>query len=274
MCNQKGGSIMVSRTCVGLVALVLVLTFAGGASADLGTLSAWFPMDDNAENTEVNEAVGDVDGTLSVNTDQRHSEDYVFGTGALSFNGSSDRMDVPHDSALSFGADSFTISMYLKTTDSAHNMMFKASGSDISYYIYSSGTTFRFAIKDSVMIMTDLSYGWITTGEWVHVACVRNREYVDPETEESAPRLEIWIDGVLRAFDPDTRGNIDNTQPLTIYTDYCGLIDDLAFYKSALNEEEIEWVRDQGVGVPIPEPGTMILAGFGVLALLLSRRKR
>jgi len=261
------------RKLAGLLAAVaLVLAFAGGASADLGTLSAWFPMDDDAETTEVNEAVGDVDGTLSVNTDQRHSEDYVFGTGALSFNG--DRMDVPHDSALSFGANSFTISMYLKTTDSAHNMMFKASGSDISYYLYSSGTTFRFAIKDTVMIMTDLSYGWITTGEWVHVACVRNREYVDPETEESAPRLEIWIDGVLRASDPDTRGNIDNTQPFTIYTDYCGLIDDLAFYKSALSQEEIEFVRDNGVGTPIPEPGTMLLAGFGVLALLVARKRR
>ena len=111
-------------------------------------------------------------------------------------------------------------------------------------------------------------------GEWVHLACVRNTEYVDPETEEAAPRLEIWVDGVLRGVGADTLGNIDNAHALGIGNSYAGLIDDLGFYKSALTADEIEWVMDNGVGTPIPEPGTMVLAGFGVLVLLASRRKR
>jgi len=259
------------KTLIGIMALVLVLGFATGASADvISNLTAWFPCDDNAATTEVNEAVGNVDAALNVNTDQRDSTDRVFGTGSLIFNGS-DSAIAPDNAAFRFDNSSFSISLWMKTEDTSADPLFKHT-SGANYYLQMS-TTMRWRINQGgTESQATANLALFTTGEWEHLCVVRNKEHMDGETP--APRIEIWHDGSLVGSVADVSGDLDNTNEMKFGIGLAGQLDDIGFYDCALTADEIAWVRDNGVGTPIPEPGTMILAGFGVLALLVARKRR
>ena len=92
--------------------------------------------------------------------------------------------------------------------------------------------------------------------------------------EDPDPELRLYVNGVCVNTMDDGTGNLDNTADLKIGTLMTGLMDDVGLYDYALTTSDVNYVKNNGVGTPIPEPGTMILAGFGVLALLVARKRR
>ena len=245
--------------------------FAGAASADVtSNLTAWFKLDDNAATTEVNEEIGNVDAALNVNTSLRHSADCVFGTGSLSFNGT-DSAIAPDNAAFRFDNSSFSISLWMKTEDTAADPLFKYT-SGANYYLQMSSTMRLRINQGGTESQATANLALFTTGEWEHLCVVRNKEHMDGETP--APRIEIWHDGSLVGSVADVSGDLDNTAEMKFGIGLAGQLDDLGFYDCALTADEIEWVMENGVGTPIPEPGTMILAGLGILALFVARKRR
>lgn len=55
---------------------------------------------------------------------------------------------------------------------------------------------------------------------------------------------------------------------------FVGVIDSVFFYNEILTDEQLASIRDNGVPVIIPEPGTWLLAGAGLLGLFGLRRRR
>jgi len=266
------------KTLISLMALVLVLGFASGASAD--SLVAWFPFDDNAANATVQEEVANKDATFysgaptTENTSLHHSADRVFGTGSLSFDGSNDNViTTPADeNYFDVGTGSFTVTFWIKTEDTDMHPLFKWQSSTQHYYFY--GNPFRISIAGGgSSAQATTAIGNVASGEWVHVACVRDREYIDPETEEVAPRLFLYVNGSVANSVADGTGNLDNTADLKIGTLMNGLMDDVGLYDYALTTSQVNFVKNNGVGTPIPEPGTMLLASLGVLVLFLRKRR-
>ena len=89
---------------------------AGTESEDgsLGTnLVAHYKMNDNAASTTVADSVNSYNGTAYRNTNLMTSSKV---NGALSFNGSTDQIDIANSSLFNFGTGDFTISIWVKAT--------------------------------------------------------------------------------------------------------------------------------------------------------------
>lgn len=87
-----------------------------------------------------------------------------------------------------------------------------------------------------------------------------------------------FVDGVKTSGSYNHGDGFSNTRPLYIggkngNAEYVGLLDDVAIYDTALNDELVGMLYAGANPLNIPEPATLSLLGLGALALVRRRRK-
>jgi len=228
-----------------LVAVGFVLAAGGVARAGLlnDALDAYWTLDETSGNF-----VDVINGNVGTPGGSPHGDgsNGVIG-GALALSGSSDWVSVPHHSSIDFGTESFSVSFWLDGDGVSDNDTFiqkgtYGSGSESGKryeLLYKSGQM-RFVIDDdSTKTQLETSSGPFLTGDFVHVAAVR---------DTAADVLRIYADGNPVATKPDSTGSISQTESMTIGNDFqldngfAGRIDDVALFRRALTPLEIKYL--------------------------------
>jgi hypothetical protein len=193
------------------------------------------------------------------------STDAIAGAGSVYFDGGS-FLTAPAR-LLPTLAGSFTISLWVKTTqycdypgDYAYNgaVVIAADVPNVANDLvpvaltggqvaFNTGNT-EYGYDDTIN-----SSATVNDGNWHHVAVDRN---------QTTGEKDIYIDGVLDAFDFDTTAFLDDPQLLTIgasanaalsdpmspsetgYNGYQGLVDDIQIYNHVLSPDEVSFLND------------------------------
>jgi hypothetical protein len=200
-------------------------------------------------------ALDETSGTVAADSSTSGNDGTVYGGawtgdgmigGALSLDDLDDHVITPGDSSIDFGADSFSLCLWLKTAVGGQR-----------YYIANNRTgglaeavSIRSWNDSQVQMVTQDDDGHITelsvpdanfiTGEWVHVAAVRNI---------TADKLFIYADGVLQGSITD--GSVVGINPMTdglafgVDTDgwiryFSGQLDDIRVYDFALDQNDVK----------------------------------
>ncbi|MHC4519461.1 MAG: LamG-like jellyroll fold domain-containing protein, partial [Planctomycetota bacterium] len=182
-----------------------------------------------------------------------------YAKGCFAFNGSDSYVELDRPVQ-----DDFTIMAWIKTdTDGlAGNQAYQGSGlfwSDVGgvsddFVIAVLGTKFSFFVGNPDVSVT--SNGDIVTGEWIHVAAVR---------DTGAGVNSIYLNGTLdNSINHSNAGPVD-AQPLFVIGSntldqrfYTGLVDEVRIYDVVLVEEEIQTAM-RGIGSEVasePAPAT------------------
>ena len=148
-----------------------------------------------------------------------------FGSGSVKFNGSTDYLTIPANTAFNFGTGNFTIEAWIYTTSSATQRIISyATGSSLPYefLLVNSGSNVYLDFYDGT---TDNSSGsnYVTQNAWVHVAVTR-----------SGTTVYLFINGVVVGTYTGNSKNLTSTGALYIGTYkpsptnyFSGYIDDL-----------------------------------------------
>lgn len=151
---------------------------------------------------------------------------------------------VPSSPTIDFGDEDMSVTFWLKQptsmADGQEEILIKgtiaAPGSGKRYEFYHKKTTayneFRFAIDDNV-VKSEISRpaAAFCTGEWVHVAGVR-------DTVSDA--LRLYANGILQGTVSDRTGSISQPEPLYIGDAVMvGSIDDVQVFSSALTGDQV-----------------------------------
>ena len=222
---------------------------------ELPPITSHFPLD-GSDGTQVTDAVSGATGSLNNADPQVSWIDGVIG-GALHLDGRDDRIVVPHNPAFDFGRESFSLTFWMrwpKGLPPGHEHILTKGDYETSfpgevgkrYEIYVSSGNLRFNIDDNVhKSQIQVNMDPYLTGEWVHVAAVRDRK---------EKRLKLYANGVLlppsNPGNPnndglDMTGDISNTVGLYIGdasredAPFQGGMDDLRFYRAALTDEQV-----------------------------------
>ncbi|MEU1393889.1 MULTISPECIES: LamG-like jellyroll fold domain-containing protein [unclassified Nonomuraea] len=213
--------------------------------------------------------IGDVSGSNNNGTGQNIGwADGKFGK-ALSFNGTSSKVTVPHSASLVLPSG-MTMSAWIKPTvlTSYRSVAFKDHTSGVGYGLYASNGTVPSAWMRSgdTHLYVD-GRAPLTTGSWTHLAVTHDgttaRLYVNG-TEVAQASI-----GALQ----DSGGALQ-IGANTVWSEYfSGLIDELRIYNRAQTAAEIQADMATAVAVPIPgnpptAPGNLTAtAGEGSIAL-------
>ena len=200
-------------------------------------LVAYFPLDGNSDDASGNNNNGTEQGGVG----------YVAGKfgQAADFDGMDDKILIPHDSSIEFGAGSFSISLWLKTSVTGQNSRILEkddSGNPTGLYrlifIESrSDTSPIFQVQHSSNSTMAVGNRSVTDGAWHHVVGVRDAE---------AKELRLYIDKELVTVSESNIADTGNQAPLALggssktsgsYFD--GLIDDVRLYDRVLSESDI-----------------------------------
>lgn len=209
-----------------------------------GSIHRW-KLDETSGTTAV-DGVGSLNGTMIGGLNG--SSDSVSGLNgtAIQFNGSTDGIDIPHNSSLNFGTGDFTINAWfkgnyslvdsyprifekLKTSGGVHGVFFQTSGSTTEDYpscaIVNSG---------SYQVANAVGYS-VRNNVWRMITCVR-----------TGSLLKIYIDGVERASMSVSSVNLNTTVDASIgyskgwASDFLqGALDDVRVYNHALTAPQI-----------------------------------
>ena len=248
-----------------LVCFVLVLGIAGNASADL--VAHW--SFDDGSGTIVKDVSGNGnDGTL------QGDPQWVAGKygAALEFDGD-DFVDFGNPDVLNFGTGDWTITAWIKTTQTDRGTIF-ANGGDNS-----GGVRYTFATHeandDRMTLTTDDNSTKVQAqggtvvidGQWYHVAAMRE-----------GTTISVYVNGVLDGTNTvpvgyDLSGTSQHNALIGAISDaqdatgntlekfYIGIIDDERIYNHALTEVEIQVVMKGTVWPyaigPVPADGAM-----------------
>jgi len=167
---------------------------------------------------------------------------------SLNFDGSDDYVDVvdPIDGSLDFGTNDFTISLWVKTTDTSGTVLSKSSGGIGYKYGLANGWggTSIFWFEDGNNPGSDYTYVTtdITDGIWHHVVGIADHTKVN---------VQIYVDGVydpgVGGADVSTAGSYNNNADLYIgYLSFNGQIDDVKVFNYALTEGQIKTEYNMG----------------------------
>jgi len=215
--------------------------------------SAWWKFDEESGSSAADSSVNNNTGTLY----NMNDSDWIAGKfgNALDFDGSNDYVKVNDHASISFGTGSFSLSLWIKTTDTGTRRILINGTSGPSpetgcrYDIRYQGGKVYFVIDD------DTTKTWLYSpnavwgsGEWVHVVAVRNRTtdrmYLYRDSEPDCDKSD------------DTNNSIDSPgEPLLIGSGeegeehFPGAIDDVRFYNYALSEDDIDDLYNSGPGV-------------------------
>jgi tetratricopeptide (TPR) repeat protein len=224
-----------------------------------GKLVAYWKFDEGAGNTASDSSGNGNKGALQNMTDSA----WVEGTDgvALEFDGKDDCIRVPDSDSIEFADGPFTLCLWMKRPagkDNCRIIVNGTSGQEFEgatgrrYEVYNHGSEIRFSIDDgktkSKLTVSDKNY---VTGEWVHVAVIR---------DVSAGKLKIYRNGKLRKTAPDTCGNISSPgedlyigaaqnwmldkSKGPIIDFYEGTLDDIRMYNYALSDDEVKQIYD------------------------------
>jgi len=231
-----------------------------------------------------------IDSSGNANTGRLHHMDEnsrvegKFGK-ALSFNGKKQHISVKDRANLSFGTESFSISLWVKTKADTVGMMVingssgpPGSGKRYSLRYHGNGRV-TFVTDDNVVkSLVDSGNVRINDEKWHHIAAVRDR---------NTNMLKLYIDGKRRAENNDDTVNIDSPgEPLYIgrdsdevpisgYVD--GLLDDVRIFSYALSEDEAAALyAGENVGGKRSNvlPVLVIIAVVAVIAACSCRKKK
>jgi hypothetical protein len=152
---------------------------------------------------------------------------------AVSFNGSTQYVTVPHNAALNVG-DSFTLEAWVKTSGTGRAIM--AKGGSGGYYLQVQGGKVVLTKSGTADILTGATT--ITNNAWHHIVATK-----------SGANAAIYVDGVLDASTSSSAITVvDTTDPLNIAVrspvanaEYItGSLDEVAIYAGALSATRIK----------------------------------
>jgi hypothetical protein len=230
-------------------------TLNADGKVEIPPMTAHFPLD-GGNGVVVTDVVTGQKGELT-NADPEVS--WIAGPtgGAVHLDGHDDRIIVPHHNAFDFGDESFSLTFWMrwpKGLPSGHEHILTKGDYESSlpnetgkrWEIYISSGNLRFNIDDDVAkSQIQVSLDPYITGQWVHVAAVRNTKN---------KRLRLYADGVL--LPPSNPGNPGNdgthrtgsiANPRALYigdasredAPYQGDLDDLRLFRHALTDAQV-----------------------------------
>ena len=220
------------------------------------SMTAHFPLDEGRGEV-ITDVIGGLKGSL-VNVDATTA--WISGKirGALDLDGANDRIFIPHSPALDFADESFTVSFWMRWPEDypvgSEHIICKGDYSSVEpgetgrrWELYiAQRENMTFVIDDDVeSSRLKVPLDPYITGEWVHVAMVR---------DTGQKQLKLYANGVLQqTIDPDNlssngidrTGSISNPQRLTfgdahlLDNPFAGDLDDLRIFRLALTDEQI-----------------------------------
>ena len=214
-------------------------------------MTAHFPLNNNA-----NDVIGGLKGKLT------NGDPYIAWIsdgidGAVELDGMNDYIVVPHNAALDFGNESFSISFWMqwpKDLPTSHERLITKGDYESSYpgetgiryeLFIASGNLAFILDDDKNKSQIQVSMSPFITGEWVHVAAVRDNK---------AKRLKLYANGILQKTSSpgdtgkdglETTGSVSNTREFLLGqtsrydAPYQGKFDDLRLYRDALTDEQV-----------------------------------
>ncbi len=226
-------------------------------------LSAYYKLDDNAANTDVDDELDDNEGTI---VGGENSEDMsVAGkvNTSLYFDGN-DYIDCGNDSTLDFGTGDFSISLWFRTSvgddtyDTLLTKMNTAESVGIGLYRLKSsagqGNKLHFGVRSRTIIYSNNT---IHDGAWYHVVIVRD-----------GANGYMYIDSVQQTVTAaDWNTDVDVTEKLGIgswrglLNYWIGEVDEVGLWKGkALDQDEIDALYNDGDGLSyLPTPFVITL---------------
>jgi hypothetical protein len=162
---------------------------------------------------------------------------------AISLDGSSSYIEVPHDPSINFSTVSFSVALWVKAPNTAtYGGLLAKQSSTIGWAFYRDGATLdtakyvRCRLKDGVNTAVDTFNDYTLFDDtWHHVVIVVDRDN---------DKLKVYVDGMKDSSELDISsiGDIGTTVSLTIgkedtYLD--GEIDEVKIYNKALSSEEV-----------------------------------
>ena len=232
---------------VGLVGIFLLIALPGLAKIDPDSITGMWLFNEGKGNTAT-------DGSGNGNDGEIHGAKWVDGKfgKALEFNGADNWVEVPHSDTVGFKAGvSFTITCYFKGTRVAGALVGK-NYEDTSqalpwYLLWNGGADNKVTLYLRDSASTSFRANGITEigdDKW---------HFVVGRADADAGKASIWIDGKMDAeADFNTKdgygtgeGVFHIARHYDRYTE--GIIDDVAIFNVALEEEDIKFLMDNGV---------------------------
>ncbi len=181
----------------------------------------------------------------------------------LYFNGIDQYVEIPHSSVLDFATGSFSLSFWLRQDPEkveysreyrylikgSHNEEGGADHTGKRYEVFLNPVSdqFRFSIDDNVTkSVTRSDMDLFVTGNWVHVAAIRDR---------SEEVIKLFADGELKSTSADLTGDI--SQEESLFIGFCkdfgshfhGYLDEVRIFNYALHPDEIRELYLEGANV-------------------------
>ncbi len=236
------------RLVLGALLLTFVLIFSGAAQADLDDgLVAYYPFNGNANDESGNGHDGTVYGATL--TKDRFGNEYS----AYSFDGSSNYIEMISSESLNPGADSFSYSLWFKTTNSSLGYMVGRYDhvSDSDPEVCQNNTTWGVQFSSSQQLLgyfrdenksdscdgVNIEHHSLSNGDFHFLAAVRDK---------GTNKIRYYIDSVLIVETDDFSDSIIVDDNLKVGTHgnwggyFNGVIDDIHIYNRALSETEIQ----------------------------------
>ncbi|QQS58667.1 hypothetical protein IPN35_03630 [Candidatus Peregrinibacteria bacterium] len=218
---------------------------------------AHWKMNDNAGNTTVTDAMGSFNGTAQRNTSTVTTTGKI--NEALTFNGSSDYVNIPDNNALDITRN-ITLSAWIKTTtkDNVYRRIIDKS--------YTVGYVLNMVGDSSGRVMTEMQ----------HISAVGTTNVADGNwhmitSTYDGNAIRIYVDGNLQRSTAYTGSINANSYNLTIGMDnsnfpgqekFIGSIDDVRIYDRTLSSDDIAILYNSGTGT---EDSSPILSQYSTL---------
>jgi hypothetical protein len=172
---------------------------------------------------------------------------------AWQFDGVNDFVSVPSAASLNFGAGNFSVSTWLRLTNTGFNQDFivkRLNSGGAGWYcrINQLGGAFFVVANASTFRQLDSPNGSFTYGVWQHVVFIRNGATLND--------WAIYVNGVnVRSLSANTDPGmiVDNAQPLRLMSNHSGawckgLMDETTLYNRALTPTEVATLYNGGAG--------------------------
>jgi hypothetical protein len=209
-------------TCLKKSLVMTAIAFVGVAASQSAEAASLWNFDEASGTTVFDSKDFPNNGTLIGNPTRIPG---IVGTGAISFDGVNNYVEVPDDSELNFGLNDFLISTWLKTTSTGLEVIvdkrFEDSAPVQGYSFYLFRGALGFQLADGTgdnFCSVDVSSGctnygssrFIADGNWHQVAVTVDRDQKNGGL--------FYVDGnLVNTFDPTFRtASLDNSKALTI----------------------------------------------------------
>ena len=171
------------------------------------------------------------DDAITVGNAQVSTSVKKYGTGSMAFDGAGDYLVEPYNPAFNFGAGNFTIEcwIYFNSVAAGQEPLANNNGSSLNWALYtaSSGTLNYYVSSDGTFwnVASGVLMGNIATGQWYHIALVRNGNVFTPYVNGVAGTTTTSSAAIFNATNPMYIGG------LAAGYHFNGYIDDLRITK-------------------------------------------